>query len=87
MSIGKFSNSCTLFFVQDAADVNALEELIKRGTSIEHITRNRALSIARQTYRQLYKCTSWCVYDHEKSFGKECIFMDARGNMHGYLVP
>ena len=84
ISIDKFSNSLTLFFVQDGADVNALEELMKRNTSFERITRKRALSLARQMYRQIYKCTSLFVYDHEKNFGKDYIFMDARGNMHGY---
>ena len=86
MSIDKFSSSRTLFFVQDGADVNALEELRKRGASIERITRDRALSLARQKYIRIYKCAGLFVCDREKNFGKEFIFMDARGNMHGYQV-
>ena len=81
MTIGKFSNLCTLFFVHDGADVNALKELINRGTSVEHITRNRALLLARKTHGKIYKCTSLFANDREKRFGKEIIYMDERGNM------
>lgn len=82
----EFVNVYTLLYVHDAADVNALAELQRRGEKPERITRADALRLARAIHDDIYKATSLFVYDPIKSFGDDLIYMDYTGKHHGYNV-
>lgn len=80
----RFRNEYDLFFVATEPDLNALAELLKRGKEPERITRARALQLVRRDNTVIYKCTSMFVYDPHRCFGNQVVYMDKRGNMHGY---
>lgn len=81
---GEFVNVYTLLYVHDAADVNALKELQRRGEKPERITRADALRMARAVHEDIYKAASLLLHDPFVNFGNDLIYMDHKGAQHGY---